>query len=46
MTVALRANITSSDNNDVFIQSYEIAIGNSYREAFFEELVNRLVKKS
>ena len=37
--------ITSFDNNDVFIQSYEIAIGNSYREAFFEEFVNKLIKR-
>ena len=36
--------ITSFDNNDVFIQSYEIAIGNSYRDAFFEEFVNKLIK--
>lgn len=36
--------ITSFDNNDVFIQSYEIAIGNCYRNAFFEEFVNKLIK--
>lgn len=32
--------IESFDNNDVFIKTYEIAIGNSYRDAFFEELMN------
>lgn len=37
--------ITSFDNNDLFIQSYEIAIGNNYRDTFFEEFVNKLVKK-
>ena len=37
--------ITSFDNNDLFIRSYEIAIGNNYRDAFFEEFVNKLVKK-
>jgi len=37
--------ITSLDNNDLFIRSYEIAIGNNYRDAFFEEFVNKLVKK-
>lgn len=37
--------ITSFDNNDVFIQSYEIAIGNSYRTAFLEEFVNKLIKR-
>ena len=36
--------ITSFDNNDVFIQSYEIAIGNSYRDAFFEEFINKQIK--
>ncbi|MEN7551289.1 LytTR family DNA-binding domain-containing protein [Rapidithrix thailandica] len=33
--------IDSFDNNDIFIQAYEIAIGNSYREAFFEEFMNK-----
>ncbi len=33
--------IDSFDNNDVFIKSYEIAIGNSYRDAFFEEFMNK-----
>lgn len=37
--------ITSFDNNDVFIQSYEIAIGSNYRNTFFEEFVNKLIKK-
>lgn len=31
--------IDSFDNNDIFIGSYEIAIGNSYRDLFFEEFV-------
>ena len=29
--------IASFDNNDVFIGRYEISIGNSYRDAFFEK---------
>lgn len=29
--------IESFDNNDVFIGKYEISIGNSYRDAFFEK---------
>ena len=33
--------IDSFDNNDIFIKSNEIAIGNSYRDAFFEEFVLR-----
>lgn len=33
--------ISSFDNNDVFIQSYEIGIGNGYREAFFESFAGR-----
>jgi DNA-binding LytR/AlgR family response regulator len=36
-----REQIDSFDNNDVFIKSYEIAIGNSYRDSFFEELMGR-----
>lgn len=32
--------IESFDNNDVFIRSYEIAIGNSYRDEFFKVLMN------
>lgn len=35
--------IDSFDNNDVFIQQYEIAIGNSYREAFFEEFIQNKI---
>ena len=31
--------IYSFDNNDIFIKSYEIAIGNSYRDDFFEGFV-------
>lgn len=31
--------INSFDNNDVFIKQHEIAIGNSYRDAFFEEFI-------
>lgn len=34
-----RNRIDSFDNNDVFIRNHEIAIGNSYRDAFFEELM-------
>lgn len=34
-----RNHIESFDNNDVFIKQHEIAIGNSYRDAFFEELL-------
>lgn len=33
--------INSFDNNDVFIKSYEIAIGNSYRDDFFKELMDK-----
>ena len=33
------AHIDSFDNNDIFIKSYEIAIGNSYRDDFFEGFV-------
>ncbi|MDR1341547.1 MAG: LytTR family DNA-binding domain-containing protein [Prevotellaceae bacterium] len=36
-----RKQIDSFDNNDVFIKSYEIAIGNSYRDSFFEELTGK-----
>jgi DNA-binding LytR/AlgR family response regulator len=36
-----REQINSFDNNDVFIKSYEIAIGNSFRETFFEELMKK-----
>ena len=33
--------ITSFDNNDVIIRSHEIAIGNSYRDDFFEKFVTK-----
>jgi len=33
--------IDSFDNNDIFIGTYEIGIGNSYRDAFFEEFVTK-----
>ncbi len=33
--------IESFDNNDVFIKNYEIAIGNSYREDFFQMFANK-----
>ncbi|MDH6305293.1 two-component system LytT family response regulator [Parabacteroides sp. PF5-5] len=33
--------IESFDNNDVFIKAYEIAIGNSYRDDFFKELMSK-----
>ncbi|MDR2651058.1 MAG: LytTR family transcriptional regulator, partial [Prevotellaceae bacterium] len=36
-----REQIDSFDNNDVFIKSHEIAIGNSYRDSFFEELMEK-----
>jgi hypothetical protein len=36
-----REQIDSFDNNDVFIKSYEIAIGNFYRDSFFEELMGK-----
>jgi hypothetical protein len=36
-----REQIDSFDNNDVFIKSYEIAIGNSFRDSFFEELMEK-----
>ena len=36
--------ITSFDNNDLFIQSYEIGIGSNYRDSFFDEFVNKLAK--
>lgn len=37
--------IEAFDNNDLFIKSYEIAIGSSYRERFFEEFVTRKRKR-
>jgi len=33
--------IDSFDNNDIFIKKYEIAIGNFYRDSFFEEFVSK-----
>lgn len=33
--------IDSFDNNDVFIKSYEIAIGNFYRDSFFEDMMRK-----
>jgi DNA-binding LytR/AlgR family response regulator len=36
-----REQIDSFDNNDVFIKSHEVAIGISYREAFFKELMEK-----
>lgn len=35
------SHIDSFDNNDIFLKSYEIAIGNSYRDDFFEGFVMR-----
>ncbi|WP_165022600.1 LytR/AlgR family response regulator transcription factor [Dysgonomonas sp. ZJ279] len=35
--------IDSFDNNDVFIKTHEIAIGNFYRDSFFEEFVSKRV---
>lgn len=39
------AQIEAFDNNDIFIGNYEIAIGNSYRDLFFEEFVTRERKR-
>lgn len=36
--------IDSFDNNDIFIKSHEIAIGNSYRDDFFEGFVMKQQK--
>lgn len=33
--------INSFSNNDVFINQYEIAIGNFYRDSFFEALMGK-----
>ncbi|MDU1891485.1 MAG: LytTR family DNA-binding domain-containing protein [Dysgonomonas sp.] len=33
--------IESFDNNDVFIKTYEIAVGNSYRDAFFDDMMKK-----
>lgn len=35
-----KKHIDSFDNNDVFIKTYEIAIGNSYRDEFFKDFIN------
>lgn len=35
--------IDSFDNNDIFIQKYEIAIGSFYRDSFFEEFVSKRI---
>ena len=35
------AHIEAFDNNDIFIKTHEIGIGNSYRDHFFEEFVVR-----
>lgn len=34
--------ITSFDNNDIYIDKYEIAIGNNYRDIFFDEFVAKM----
>ncbi|SHE33175.1 LytR/AlgR family response regulator transcription factor [Dysgonomonas macrotermitis] len=36
-----KKHIQSFDNNDVFIKTYEIAIGNSYRDEFFNDFMNK-----
>ncbi len=36
-----RDRIDSFSNNDVFMENYEIAIGNFYRDAFFEALMGK-----
>lgn len=36
-----RHHIDSFDNNDVFIKNHEVAIGNSYRDAFFEVIMKK-----
>lgn len=36
-----KKHIESFDNNDVFIKTYEIAIGNSYRDDFFKDFMNK-----
>ncbi|MDR2057294.1 MAG: LytTR family DNA-binding domain-containing protein, partial [Dysgonamonadaceae bacterium] len=37
--------IDSFDNNDIFIQTFEVPIGSSYRDVFFEEFVTKNVMK-
>lgn len=34
--------IVSFDNNDIYIDKYEIAIGNNYRDTFFDEFVSKM----
>ena len=36
--------IASFDNNDIYIDKYEIAIGNNYRDIFFDEFVAKMGK--
>ena len=36
--------ITSFDNNDIFIQSHEIAIGANFRDTFFDEFISKMIK--
>lgn len=47
MTVAIKRarHIDSFDNNDIYIGNYEIAIGNSYRDTFFEEFLMKGKRK-
>lgn len=42
----ITAHIEAFDNNDIFIKNYEIGIGNSYRDSFFEEFVTRKRKRN
>ena len=35
------SHINSFDNNDVYIRTHEIAIGNTYRDAFFEKFLTK-----
>ena len=37
--------IASFDNNDIFIKTFEIPIGSSYRDIFFDEFVTKNVMK-
>ena len=37
--------ITSFDNNDIFIQSHEIAIGANFRDTFFNDFISKMIKK-
>lgn len=38
-----KQHIESFDNNDVFIKQYEIAIGNAYRDEFFQMFANKKI---